>query len=179
MADAYIGEIRWLSLLGGKPPTGWRICDGSLMPITGNEALYAVIGVTYGGDARSTFALPNLLGRVPIHQGTGTGLTARTIGANGGYEAVPLAASQLGGHGHDILASSSAATSATPTPTLTVAAVASSDTFYTSGAGASATATLLSASISSEGLGTPHLNCAPTMPINACICISGVFPVKP
>jgi microcystin-dependent protein len=179
MADAYVGEIRWLSLLGGKAPANWHICDGSLLPITGNEALYTVIGAAYGGDARATFALPDLLGRVPIHQGTGTGLTARALGSKGGTETVALTSGQLGGHSHQIQASSSAATAAAPAPALTVAAVASSDTFYTSGAGAEPIAVLLGASIGTAGSGTPHLNCAPTLPINACICTNGVFPVRP
>ena len=102
MAQPYVGELRLFA--GNFAPAGWMFCDGQLLPISENEALFQLIGTTYGGDGQSTFALPDLRGRIPIHQGNGF-----IVGESGGTEQVTLTASQLPTHTHSLRASSAAA----------------------------------------------------------------------
>src|SRR5690242_5678378 len=102
MAQPYVGEIRMFG--GNFAPAGWMFCAGQLLPISEYETLFNLIGTTYGGDGQSTFALPDLQGRLPIHQGTGPGLTTRTIGENGGVETVTLTVQQIPIHNHPFLA---------------------------------------------------------------------------
>ncbi|HEX6376503.1 MAG TPA: tail fiber protein [Allosphingosinicella sp.] len=108
MAQPFVGEIRLFA--GNFPPAGWMFCDGQLMPISENETLFQLIGTTYGGDGEETFALPNLQSRLPIHQGTGPGLSGRTIGEMGGTESVTLTVQQIPVHNHAFLVSTDAAT---------------------------------------------------------------------
>jgi microcystin-dependent protein len=175
MTQPFIGEIRWLPF--SRTPTGWLPCDGSLTSIGQFDTLYSLIGTAYGGDGVSTFATPDLRGRVPIHQGTGQGLTPRVIGQSSGAETITLQSNQTG-HGHVLVATSNAATTTTPnadTP-LSLAQVAAGDTLYCSGATTTLSATLGSSSVSMIGVGTPHENCAPTLPVSAFICWSGIYP---
>ena len=102
MADPFVAEIRIFSF--NFPPKGWAFCDGQLMSISQNTALFTLLGVNYGGDGRTTFALPNLDGAIPIHQGQGPGLSARSIGDSGGAEAVTLTDSQMPAHNHGLMA---------------------------------------------------------------------------
>jgi len=99
----YIGEIRMFA--GTFAPAGWAFCDGSLVPISENDALFTLIGTTYGGDGQETFALPNLRGRIPVHMGQGPGLTGRVIGESGGTESVTLTTAQIPAHSHGLDAS--------------------------------------------------------------------------
>jgi len=96
------------------PPNGWAFCDGSLLPISEYETLFNLIGTTYGGDGQETFALPDLRGRTPVHQGTGAGLSAYTMGEQGGTETVTLTTQQIPAHSHAWMASTSGGTSNTP-----------------------------------------------------------------
>ncbi|MFF2158150.1 phage tail protein [Paenibacillus chitinolyticus] len=98
MADAYLGEIRIFA--GNFAPRGWALCDGQLLQIVQYSALYAILGVQYGGDGKTTFALPNLMGRAPVHQGTGSGLTPRTVGSVTGAPAVTLTTNEIPTHTH-------------------------------------------------------------------------------
>src|ERR1700758_3405683 len=98
MAQPYVGEIRMFA--GNFAPAGWMFCEGQLLPISENETLFQLIGTTYGGDGETTFALPDLRGRVPIHMGQGSGLTPRTIGDAGGAETVTLTVAQMPVHHH-------------------------------------------------------------------------------
>lgn len=111
MADCFIGEIRMFG--GDYAPEGWAICDGRSLSINSYDALYSLIGITYGGDA-NTFKLPDLRGRVPLGQGTGAGITAKTLGQTGGSETVVLTNAQLPQHTHDIVISNAAGTAASP-----------------------------------------------------------------
>src|SRR5512141_2176538 len=98
MSNPFIGEIR---IFGGNfAPAGWAFCSGQLMPISENDALFNLIGTTYGGDGQNTFALPNLQGRLPMHTGTGAGLSTRMIGESGGVETVTLTSQQIPTHSH-------------------------------------------------------------------------------
>src|SRR6185369_11559613 len=107
MAQPYVGEIRMFA--GNFAPAGWMFCEGQLLPISENETLFQLIGTTYGGDGQSTFALPDLRGRVPVHQGNGF-----TLAETGGVETVTLTVSQIPAHSHPLLASSAIATDANP-----------------------------------------------------------------
>src|SRR3954453_6845221 len=111
MAQPYIGEIR---LFGGNfAPAGWAFCDGSTLPISEYDTLFNLIGTTYGGDGQETFALPDLRGRVPVHQGTASGPTFQ-LGESGGTESVTLTAQQIPAHSHSLLASGSQGTDNSP-----------------------------------------------------------------
>ena len=113
MSDPYVGEIRMFG--GNFAPDGWMNCEGQLLPIAENETLFQLIGTMYGGDGQTTFGLPDLRGRVPLHAGAGTGLTPRTLAQLGGAETVTLSTAQMPAHNHAVLASSNAAsTNATP-----------------------------------------------------------------
>src|SRR5216110_488749 len=107
MAQPYVGEIRIFA--GNFAPAGWMFCEGQLLPISENEVLFQLIGTTYGGDGQSTFGLPDLRGRLPVHQGSGS-----TLAETGGAEDVTLTVSQLPGHSHAVLASAATATSTAP-----------------------------------------------------------------
>lgn len=109
MSEPFIGEIRMFA--GNFAPRGWALCDGQLMAISQNDALFSLFGTIYGGDGRTTFALPDLRGRAPMHLGSGPGLTPYTIGARGGAESVTLSSNQLPVHTHGVQASAFPATS--------------------------------------------------------------------
>src|SRR6187397_984654 len=102
MGEPYIGEIRMFA--GNFPPNGWMFCSGALIPISENDALFILIGTTYGGDGQETFALPNLQSRIPIHAGTGPSGTTYQLGEMAGVEAVTLTTNQLPGHTHPLVA---------------------------------------------------------------------------
>ena len=176
MTDAYVGEIRWLPYVRSTPPNAWLFCNGSQLPISNYEVLFTLIGTTYGGNGVTTFGLPDLRGRVPLHYGQGTGLATYPLGAASGTEEVTLLSSQLPGHSHFMTASSAAANNATPTANCTLGAIDPSDTLYTSGHGATPVANLSPQSVSATGGNLPHENCAPTLAINAYICFAGIFP---
>src|SRR3954471_9693709 len=111
MAQPYVGEIRMFA--GNFAPAGWMFCEGQLLPISENETLFQLIGTTYGGDGESTFQLPDLRGRVPIHQGTG-GEGSYTLGESGGVEQVTLTTQQIPIHTHALLGSTATGTQTTP-----------------------------------------------------------------
>jgi microcystin-dependent protein len=170
MSNPYIGEIR---LFGGNfAPQGWAFCNGSLVPISEFEALFNLIGTTYGGDGQTTFALPDLRGRVPVHQGTGPGgLSNRVIGEMGGVESVTLNSNQLPAHGHTLNATTTPATSAATVGGLTAASATT--LFYGSapGGGDMAPQALLA-----TGGGQPHNNIAPSLGLSYIISLFGIFP---
>src|SRR3979490_2969928 len=116
MAQPYVGEIRMFA--GNFAPAGWMVCEGQLLPISENETLFTLIGTTYGGDGQSTFALPDLRGRVPVHQGQGPGLGNFIIGKTDGVEQVTLTAQQVPAHTHAFAASSAPGDSSTPQGTV-------------------------------------------------------------
>src|SRR5690349_20258846 len=116
MAQPYVGEIR---IFGGNfAPAGWMMCEGQLLPISENEVLFQLIGTTYGGDGESTFALPDLRGRLPLHQGTGSSGTTYQIGETGGVEEVTLTTNQIPVHSHPLTATTNLATDQTPSAAL-------------------------------------------------------------
>jgi microcystin-dependent protein len=168
MAQPYIGEIRMFG--GNFAPDGWALCDGQLLPIAENDALFALIGSTYGGDGQSTFGLPDMRGRIPLHQGQVAGLSSHQIGEQGGSETVTLTAAQMPAHMHR-LASGFAATSGDPTG----AAVANTGATAIYGTGAANVAMNPAASVSAGG-NQPHNNLMPYQCVNFIISLFGIFP---
>lgn len=175
MSTPYIGEIRMFGFGTRGAPNGWQACDGSLLPIAEYDALFALIGTTYGGDGQVTFGVPDLRGRLPIHQGQGPGLSQYVIGQRAGTETVTVLPTQMPAHTHTAVATSAAATSLTPGTTILPAAV-SGDTFYATDL-TGATAIAMSAeSTSLAGGSQPHENCMPTLTVQYCIATEGIFP---
>jgi microcystin-dependent protein len=169
MSEPFTGEIR---LFGGNfAPVGWALCDGQLLAVSSYDALFSLLGTTYGGDGRTTFALPDLRGRVPIHQGTGSGLTDRKLGAQGGSETVALQANELPAHTHTMQASTSPANSADPTGS--VLAEASADIYVAETPGQA-----MASSISDAGSSQPHDNVMPFGTANYIIALYGIYPSR-
>lgn len=164
MAQPYVGEIRMFA--GNFAPAGWMFCDGQLVPISENETLFQLIGTTYGGDGQSTFALPDLRGRVPIHQGNGF-----TLAEIGGVEQVTLLPTQIPAHSHPVVGTSSIATNTGPNG----AVLAQSSTFdgYQSIPGMVA---MSPQSLSSVGGSQPHENRQPYLCVDFIISLFGIFP---
>lgn len=174
MSQAYVGEIRWFPYVRGAP-VSWLLCDGSLQSIAEYQVLFTLIGTTYGGNGQTTFQLPDLRGRVPLHQGQGVGLTPRPIGSNGGVENVTLLSNQAGGHSHAVSALTAQASTQNPSGDL-LAATGSGEHLYIVGGTGQTQTPLAGRTIGSNGQTLPHDNCAPTLPLQACICVFGVFP---
>lgn len=164
MAQPYIGEIRMFG--GNFPPAGWMFCEGQLLPISEFETLFALIGTTYGGDGQSTFALPDLRGRVPIHFGGGF-----TLAETGGVEEVTLTVSQIPAHSHPLLGTTSLANDGSPQNNL--AAQPSTVSLYQNG---TPTTPMASQSISSTGGSQPHNNFQPYLCVDFIISLFGIFP---
>ena len=168
MSQPFIGEIRMFG--GSFAPVGWAFCDGQLIPISENDALFTLIGTTYGGDGQQTFALPNLQSRVPIHAGTGPGLTNKQLGEMAGVEAVTLTTQQIPAHTHTMLGSADPAS-------------VKGGTGQVMGRGPSEiyaseyTPDFLSPqSITPQGGSQPHTNQQPYLVLNFCIALQGIFP---
>lgn len=182
MITPMIGEIRMLAF--SRTPQGWLPCDGSFHRIDQYDELFMLIGTTYGGDGAATFAVPDLRGQVPVHQGLGSSLGAqrRLAGATGGLEAVALDASHLPAHSHPYLASTNDATSNTPKDLL-LAAVSNGDGMYvTPEQAASGVAQPMQAgtipALSSVTLGALHTNLMPTLTASYCIAARGFAPAR-
>lgn len=154
---------------GNFPPVGWMFCDGQLLPISENETLFNLIGTTYGGDGESTFALPNLQSRVPMHQGSFAGQTF-TLGEAAGVESVTLTIQQIPVHTHALLASDTLANSQTPSGNM---AARGSGQIYTSG---ELPVGMSNQSITPVGGSQPHENLQPYLCINFIISLFGIYP---
>lgn len=174
--DYFTGQI--ILWAGARVPVNWLPCDGRLMQINGNEALYSIIGTIYGGDGQTTFALPNLQSRVPVGQGQGTGLTNRVIGASGGEEEVTLTAATIPPHTHTMIASSLPASSSSPSNAIPASVPNTSRFYFPAVAGTTPTAMAVD-SVSDAGGNGPHLNVMPSIGIQYIICVTGIYPVKP
>ncbi len=172
MSDQFVGEVR---LFGCNfAPTGWATCDGQLMPISQNTALFSLIGTYYGGDGRSTFALPDLRDRLAVGAGGGAGLTHREVGETGGSAAETLAEAQMPPHGHGLMAALSPTTTS---PAL--AAMAPSATGAPAYHAASAPTPMSPSALTPAGGWQPHENRGPALSVNFCIALQGIFPPRP
>jgi microcystin-dependent protein len=166
---SYIGEIRMFAFVRGAPD-GWHLCDGTLLPISEFEALFALIGTTYGGDGENTFAVPDLRGRVPMHQGQGPGFSSYNIGQLGGAETVTLTDGHLPSHTHALPVSATAASS--PNPRDAVLSANSADPVFRS----TTAVAMATAAVGVAGGSQPHENCMPTLTISFAISLFGIFP---
>jgi microcystin-dependent protein len=182
MANPFLAEIRMFPF--NFTPKGWAFCSGQLLPISQNTALFSLIGTFYGGDGKSTFALPNLQGNVPIHAGQGPGLSERFLGETGGEPFVTLTQDQIPAHAHNVVATS----------TIGTAIAANGNQLAFASAGASKTsagniATFYSSNtnkatgmspqaIGPTGGGQPHNNMMPYLTLYFCIALQGVFPPR-
>jgi microcystin-dependent protein len=165
MAEPFLSEIRIMSF--GFAPKGWATCDGQLLPINQNQALFSLLGTTYGGDGRTTFGLPNLRGNVPIHVGSG-----HTLGERGGEQAHTLSISELPTHTHTLSATSTAASQPVPTNSL-LATTAATDPIY---APPASLVPMSSSVLANVGGSQAHLNMQPFLVLNFCIALQGIFP---
>lgn len=173
--DPYLGDIRLFA--GSFAPVGWVLCDGRLLAISQNDALYAIIGTTYGGDGVNTFGVPDLRGRLPVGQGNGPGLTSRVIGQQFGVESVTLLTDQIPSHNHTLNAST-AMPSTSPSPAGTVFAHSDADKIYVSSPTGPVPETLNPATVQAAGGTQPHNNIMPTTAINYIMCVAGIFPSR-
>ena len=165
MAQPYIGEIRMFG--GNFAPAGWMFCEGQQLPISENETLFQLIGTTYGGDGESTFSLPDLRGRLPIHQGNGFILSQA-----GGAEEVNLNIGEIPSHSHAMIASSNGANTAQPQNSL----LANSSSIKMFMADPPSEATMSPVSVRPAGGSLPHTNMQPYLCVNFIISLFGIFP---
>jgi microcystin-dependent protein len=170
MAQPYIGEIRMFG--GSFAPVGWMFCDGQLIPISENDALFTLIGTTYGGDGETTFALPNLQSRVPIHMGSNAGQTF-VIGEAAGVEEVTLTVQQIPIHNHILTGSTSNASD--PNPNGNILATSTVVQPY---AVESVAANLVPSAVNPVGGSQPHTNIQPYLTISFIISLFGIFPTQ-
>lgn len=164
MAQPYVGEIRMFA--GNFAPAGWMFCEGQLLPISENETLFNLIGTTYGGDGQSTFALPDLRGRLPIHQGNGF-----ILAETGGAEEITLTVNQIPAHSHPLLASTSPANQSSPANSVLAQSTAA-DLYIED----TPNVNLAAQSIGPVGGSQPHTNLQPFLCVDFIISLFGIFP---
>lgn len=170
-ADAFIGDIMMFG--GNFAPIGWMKCEGQILPISGNESLFAVIGATYGGDGQVTFALPDMRGRCIIGFGTGSNLTPRTQGDAVGEEQTTLSVANLPSHTHSLACTSANGDASSVASRVPAASESANYRFPSSIEVSSPAAT------STAGGGAPHPNMQPFLALTICICAEGIFPPFP
>ena len=177
MADPFVAEIRIFPF--NFAPKGWAFCDGQILPISQNTALFSLLGTVYGGDGKSTFALPDLQGSVPMHPGQGPGLSLFDLGQIGGSETITLLQSEMPAHAHGVgRALNDAGNSITPVNSVWAQSAAGRGgaALYKEG---SPTGPVNNQSLNIAGGGLPHNNMQPYLTLNFCIALQGVFPARP
>jgi microcystin-dependent protein len=173
MSDQFVAEIRIFPF--NFAPTGWAFCDGQLMPISQNTALFSLLGTTYGGDGKSTFALPDLQGSAPMQQGQGKGLSLRDLGEMSGSESITLLVSEMPVHTHNLMASTSTANQPGPAPANSLARTQGATPYV-------AAANLVQMAFQAlppAGGSLPHNNMQPYLTLTFCIALQGIFPARP
>jgi microcystin-dependent protein len=175
MADPFVAEIRIFPF--NFAPKGWAFCNGQLMPISQNTALFALLGTTYGGDGKSNFALPDLQGSAPMHPGQGPGLSLHDLGESGGSETVTLLESEIPAHSHGYQVRPTAAIPPQPSPVGLAGARSNSRPYSPAASGTNVQ--MNSTSIFPTGGDQPHNNMMPYLTFNFCIALQGVFPQRP
>lgn len=172
MSDPFIAEIRIFSF--NFPPRGWALCDGALLPIRQNTALFSLLGTTYGGDGRTTFQLPNLQGSVPMHPGQGPGLANYDLGQVGGQSTMTLLPQEMPVHSHALSASNEIGEDRKATNE----AIARSTGGPLYGPAPGTTVAMSPAAIAPVGGGQPHNNMMPYLALNFCIAMQGIYPPR-
>ncbi len=174
MADPFIAEIRMFPF--NFAPRGWAWCNGQLLPISQNTALFSLLGTTYGGDGRSTFGLPDLQGRAPMQQGQGSGLSLHDLGEVGGTETVTLLISEMPVRTHQLQASPDPGDNSVPGPNVSLAGSIGGN-LYVGGNPPLAPAALTALALT--GGDQPHNNMQPYLTLYFCIALQGIFPQRP
>ncbi|MCC6189126.1 MAG: phage tail protein [Anaerolineales bacterium] len=175
MADPFVAEIRIFPF--NFAPTGWAFCDGQLLPLSQNIALFSLLGTTYGGNGESNFALPDLQGRAPMHPGQGPGLSLHDLGETGGSHTVTLLESDIPAHTHTVIAAVNPALLAVPSANVGLARSRTVSAYQTTTN--SDLTTLAPEALAPAGGGLPHNNLMPYLTVNFCIALQGVFPPRP
>ena len=171
MSEPFVGEIRMFA--GNFAPRGWAFCDGQLLAVSQNDALFSLLGTIYGGDGRTTFGLPDMRGRIPIHAGSGPGLSPRRLGAKAGAEKVTLTTNQLPSHTHPIQGSSALADSTDPGGRVPAQGTAI-DLYATS----APSINFSSSAVTNIGGSRSHSNLMPFLCINFIIALFGIYPSR-
>jgi microcystin-dependent protein len=180
MTNPFVAEIRIFAF--SFAPKGWALCAGQILPISQNTALFSLLGTTYGGDGRSTFALPNLQGSAPMQQGQGPGLSQRLLGETGGEQALTLLTSEMPLHAHTVNADTNFASTPDPNNGLYMRGNFDDGQGNKGGVQVYSTAaptTGMGAAINPAGGSLPHNNMMPSLALNFCIALQGVFPARP
>ncbi|SDU48361.1 phage tail protein [Stappia sp. ES.058] len=171
MSEPFVGEIRMFA--GNFAPRGWAFCDGQLLAVSQNDALFSLLGTIYGGDGRTTFGLPDMRGRLPIHAGHGPGLSERRLGAKAGSEKVTLTVNQIPSHGHPARADTAIGTESSPAGNVTATSTAVD--IYFDG---TANSNMSSNAITHTGGSRSHTNLMPFLCVHFIIALFGIYPSR-
>ncbi|MEO9528855.1 tail fiber protein [Roseibium sp.] len=171
MSEPFVGEIRMFA--GNFAPRAWAFCDGQLLAVSQNDALFSLLGTIYGGDGRTTFGLPDLRGRIPLHAGTGPGLSPRRLGSRAGSERETLTTNQLASHSHDFNANTAEADSLVPQDRVTAEGVGVN--LY---AAVGQDVSMASNMVTDTGGALSHTNLMPTLCVNFIIALFGIYPSR-
>ena len=174
MSSPFVAEIRVFGF--NFAPTGWAQCNGQLLPISQNTALFSLLGTFYGGDGKSTFALPNLQGMAAIHQGQGPGLSEYFLGQSGGTEAVTVLESEMPAHAHSVMGTGSNSTTGIPSATVVLARAVGGNAYQN--VPFIPTTQMAFQALAPNGGSLPHNNMMPYLVVEFCIAMQGVFPPR-
>jgi microcystin-dependent protein len=171
MSEPFVGEIRMFA--GNFAPRGWAFCDGQLLAVSQNDALFSLLGTVYGGDGRTTFGLPDMRGRLPLHAGTGPGLSPRRLGSKGGAERETLTTNQMASHNHPFFANTEPADSSNPQGRVPAEVLG-----YRLYRESDQNENFASGSITNTGGSQPHTNLMPALCVNFIIALFGIYPSR-
>jgi microcystin-dependent protein len=174
MANPFVAEIRIFPF--NFAPTGWAFCDGQILPLSQNTALFSLLGTTYGGDGKSNFALPNMQGNVPMHPGQGPGLSLHDLGETGGSDTVTLLESEIPSHNHAMMTFGGQASGHAPAPNVSFARAVGIDAY--SATSTSGLVQMSDSTVAPAGGDQPHNNLQPYLTLNFCIALQGVYPPR-
>ena len=172
--DPFVAEIRIFPF--NFAPKGWAFCDGQILPLSQNTALFSLLGTTYGGDGKSNFALPNMQGNAPMHPGQGPGLSLHDLGETGGSDTVSLLESEIPSHSHALMASGTNSSKPSPIGN-SLSRIGGGGTPYTAPGGAPLV-NFADSALAPAGGGQPHNNMQPYLTLNFCIALQGVYPPR-
>jgi microcystin-dependent protein len=174
--EPLLAEIRMFA--GNFAPRGWAFCDGSILSISQNTALFSLLGTTYGGNGQTTFALPDLRGRLPMHPGQGPGLSPRNLGEQGGVESVTLISTQMPAHTHAVNASGQQGDGVVPDGAVWAVSVDPNSGAPLNNYGATPTTTMSPQALGVAGGNQPHSNVQPFLCVNFIIALEGIYPSR-